>query len=113
MAVQNKWLYRLDLAIERNLSDRYLNNQSLAETMSISERQLFRKIRELTDLSPQQYLRQYRLQRAMQYLRDGQFRTVKETAFAVGFANVSYFIQQFEQEFGIKPLAQLQRAGWR
>ena len=49
----------------------------------------------------------------MQYLNLGKFRTVKETAHAVGFKNSSYFIRQFEKEFGARPFRVLQEAGWR
>lgn len=113
MTGEKSWLNRLDHIIERNISDASLNNERLASEIAISERHLFRRVRDITGLSPQKYLRQYRLQRAMQYLRNGKFRKVKEVAFAVGYINTSYFINQFEKEYGKKPLRVLQEAGWR
>ena len=107
------WLSRLDLIIERHIDNPALNNEIIAAEIAISERHLFRRVKELTGLSPQKYLRQYRLQRAMKYLANGKYRKVKETACAVGYANTSYFIRQFEIEFGRKPLRVLQEAGWR
>lgn len=107
------WLGRLNLIIERNIDNTALNNEILAEEISISERHLFRRVKELTGLSPQKYLRHYRLQRAMRILLNGRHRKVKEAGAAVGYANTSYFIRQFELEFGRKPLSVLQEAGWR
>lgn len=108
-----KWLNRLHLIIDKHLDNPSLDNQQLAEALDISERHLFRKIKTLTTLPPQRYLSQYRLHKAMNYLKNGRYRTVKETSFAVGFRNPSYFIRQFEKEFDRRPLQILEEAGWR
>lgn len=108
-----KWLTRLDKIIEPDPGDPSLNNIKIAEELSISERDLFRRVKRLTGLSPQKYLRRYRLRQAKKYLIKGKYRTVNQTADAVGYSNVSYFIKQFEMEFGMKPLQVLQENGWR
>ena len=113
MSEVKKWLQRLDLIIDKQLKDNTLSNEELAQKLSISNRQLFRKVKTLSGLTPQKYLRQYRLKQAMRHLKNGRYRTVKETAFAVGFKNVSYFIQKFEKHFGKKPLQILRESGWR
>jgi len=53
------------------------------------------------------------LLKAKNYLKAGPLKTVKATAEAVGYRNTSYFIRQFEKEFGLKPLKFLQESGWR
>jgi len=108
-----KWLSRLDKIIEPNPGGSSLTNEKLATELSVSERDLFRKVKKLTGLSPQKYLRIYRLRQAKKHLTNGKYRTVNQTAYAVGYANVSYFIKQFEIEFGIKPLQVLRENGWR
>ena len=108
-----KWLSRLHQIIDRNPVNPELNNQKLAQKLEVSERDLFRKVKKITGLSPQKYLRRYRLHKAMQFLENGKFRTVKETGYAVGYSNVSYFITQFEKEFGKKPFQVLKENGWR
>ena len=113
MLGSEKWLSRLHLIVDKNLDNPDLDNHQLAAALDISERHLFRKVKMLTTLTPQKYLSQYRLRKAMQYLKNGKYRTVKETSFAVGFRNPSYFIRKFEKEFSIKPLQILQEAGWR
>ncbi len=113
MLGSEKWLNRFNSLIETNLDDPFFSNQDFAQALAISERHLFRKMKELTGLSPQRYLSQYRLYEAMKYLKNGRYRTVKETAYSVGYRNPSYFIRQFEKEFGKKPLLVLKEAGWR
>ena len=113
MPVVTQWLCQLDLIMDKYLEDPAFGNEKLAEEIAISQRHLFRRVKQLTGLSPHKYRRRYRLQLAMQYLQNGTYRTVKETADAIGYINTSYFIRQFEGEFGQKPLSVLKEAGWR
>lgn len=107
------WLDRLHRIIMEQMHSGDLSNDALALQMEISERHFFRRMKELSGEPPQRYIRRYRLQWAKKYLETGTFRTVKETARAVGFANPSHFIRQFEKEYGQKPLEVLKEWGWR
>ena len=49
----------------------------------------------------------------MIFLENGKYRTVKDTAFAVGYTKSNYFSIQFEKQFGKKPLVILRESGWR
>lgn len=109
----NTWLKRLNTVIDEQLKQQKIDNQQLARLMNVSERQFFRKMKQATDRTPRQYLRQYRLQKAMNYLEKGEYQTVNEVAYAVGYINVGYFITQFEQLFGKRPLQVLRENGWR
>lgn len=108
-----KWLVRIDQVVFQNLSDNNLNNELIADAVQISERHLFRRVKQITGLSPQKYIRQYKLECAMRYLKNGRFKTVKETATAIGYSNTSYFITQFEKTYGQKPFQVLRESGWR
>jgi len=108
-----KWLDRLEKLIRAIPGPTLMNNEYMAKKLDISERDLFRKVKLATGLSPQKYLRQYRLKQAMRFLQEGKYRTVKETARAVGYSNIGYFILQFEKEYGKKPLQVLKEQGWR
>ena len=113
MSGTKKWLKRLEETMHHLSLKSSFNNESLAEELGISERDLFRKVKKATGLSPQKYIRQFRLRLAMRYLISGKYRTVKETAHAIGYTKVSYFITQFEKEYGRTPLKVLQENGWR
>ena len=108
-----KWMSRLNGIIEENIEDAFLDNKKIADELQISERQLFRKVKKITELTPQKYLKIQRLNQAMKILNEGKYRTVKETAHAVGYKKSNYFSLQFEKEFGKKPLTILRELGWR
>ena len=107
------WVERLNAIIDTYIGDHTLDNERIAREMGVSERNLFRKLNELMGMPPQKYIRKRRMQRAMDNLKSGQYRTVNETGYSVGYLNVSYFINQFEKEFNVKPLLVLQKSGWR
>lgn len=113
MKETTKWLERIHEIVNQKETSPAITNGNLAEELHISERHLIRKVKLTTGLSPQKYLRRYRLQKAMTFLEKGEYRTVNETAYAVGFKKVSYFISLFEKEYGSKPLKILQENGWR
>ncbi|MFK7935474.1 MAG: helix-turn-helix domain-containing protein [Saprospiraceae bacterium] len=107
------WLDRLDDLLQTNPQCYNYNNQQLARLMCVSERQLFRKFKSQTSMSPKQYLRQCRLEKAKKYLAKGDYQTVNELAYSVGYENVGYFINQFKQLYGQRPLEALKEHGWR
>jgi AraC-like DNA-binding protein len=74
---------------------------NMAAEMKISDRQLQRKAKALTGQSPVQYLRQFRLDKSLQYLREGV--PVGKAAKAVGFSSHAYFSCCFKARFGMTP----------
>ena len=113
MSGEKKWLKRLEKLIKEHLKNGELSNEEIAIQFDISKRQLFRRMKELTEMSPQKYIRQYRLYLALKYLENGTYKTVKDAAEAIGYTNTSYFINQFEKQYGKKPLSVLRESGWR
>ena len=88
-----------------------MTNASLAKSLSISDRQLYRIVKELTGVSPNIYIRQIRLQKAYQLLESGEYLTVKEVVANVGFRKAAYFRSLFKAEFGKTPYEVLQEKG--
>jgi len=110
---KKQWLRRFHRILDRYLSEISLDNEQIAELIGMSERQFYRKVKAITKLAPNQYIRSYRLEVAKTYLEQGRYRTVREISFAVGYANVGYFNQQFKEKFGKTPLNVLKEYGWR
>lgn len=75
--------------------------QDIAVNVSMSERQLNRKLKGLLDLSPNEYLRRYRLEKARELLIQG--NPPNFTAFEVGFSSQSYFGRCFKAQYGVAP----------
>jgi AraC-like DNA-binding protein len=91
----------MDIA-ERILAQEKFSIERLSRDMGISRPQLYRKITSLTGKAPNEWIRDLRLERAFQLLRD-QHGNVSEIAYEVGFNNLSYFAKCFQKKFGLLP----------
>ena len=87
--------------VKRNYTNSNFDVSSMAAEMEISDRQLQRKVKALTGQSPVQHLRQFRLEKSLQYLRIGV--PVGATAKAVGFSSHTYFTSCFRARYRITP----------
>ena len=74
----------------------------MQQALALSKTQLHRKLKALTDESPGQVLRNFRLKRAAQLLSQ-QADTVSQIAYQVGFTNLSYFAKCFKAQYGVSP----------
>lgn len=97
------WLAYLDAAALSHLEDNSFTLDVLCETMGISRRQFQRRLKAIAGLTATEYLNELRLQRALQLLQEGQVKTVKSLAAAVGMRDVKYFSQAFKKRFGVLP----------
>ncbi|WP_115868945.1 response regulator [Marinoscillum furvescens] len=76
----------------------------IAHHLAMSERQLYRKLGELTGLSPANLVREIKLTHAMKLLQRGEYQKVEAVARYVGFNNTSYFSRLFFKRFGKRPM---------
>jgi signal transduction histidine kinase/DNA-binding response OmpR family regulator/ligand-binding sensor domain-containing protein len=97
-----EFLRKFRLTLEQHLSDEALSVEDVAHKMSISRMQLHRKLKALSDQSATEYIRNYRLDRAMALLKNKE-GNVKKVAAMVGFADEKYFSKTFKEHFGISP----------
>ena len=97
-----KFLSLITLAIEERIEDSDLNVTSLCEQLQINNKQMYRKLKQLTGLSPVEYIKSIRLKKAAMLLNQNKF-TVSEVLYMVGFSNPSYFSKCFQAEFGKTP----------
>jgi signal transduction histidine kinase/DNA-binding response OmpR family regulator/ligand-binding sensor domain-containing protein len=97
-SIDQRFINQLQNTIEKNLSDFDLNVETMSEKMDISRVTLNKKIYAITGLTATEFIRSYRLQRAMQLLKVN-FGSVLDVALEVGFSNPSYFAKCFKEEF--------------
>ena len=76
-------------------------NEYIAEQMYVSERQLYRKLKCIFDMTPREYLKIFRLEKAKLLLNGEQ--SSKQVALNVGFSSHSYFAKCFKAQYGISP----------
>jgi signal transduction histidine kinase/DNA-binding response OmpR family regulator/ligand-binding sensor domain-containing protein len=88
--------------IEKNLDAEKLNSVMLAQNLNMSESQLYRKIKALSDKSISVFIRSTRLSVAKKQLRNTSL-TISEIAYQCGFNNPIWFSSSFKQEFGVSP----------
>lgn len=96
------FLARVKSVVEERMSDENFTVEQLADALHMSYTQLHRKLKAVTDLSANQFIRSLRLQRAMAILKQ-RGASVSETAYQVGFSSPSYFTKCFAEQFGIAP----------
>jgi AraC-like DNA-binding protein len=94
-------LNKLDVIIQDNLQQADIDIAFLATQMCMSHSTLYRRIKTLTGMTVNEYVRRHRLAKAMQLLRDGS--NVTETASMCGFSSPNYFSRCFKTEYGISP----------
>ena len=104
------WLLNLQQLILKNLTNNNFQVHAVADAVHISERQLYRRMKELTGFSPNQFIQEVRLQTAHEWLQNQQYTTVKEVCYAVGFQDIVYFSRLFMQRFGLQPSTLLRSA---
>lgn len=94
------WLARAEEAIRRSVGKTDLNITTLSYDMDVSERQLFRRIKAITGLTPNKYIRIIRLQVAREAIDSGKYRTMAEIAYLAGFETPAYFSKLFKEHYG-------------
>jgi CheY-like chemotaxis protein len=96
------FIYELKLFIEENLSNVNLNVEFLSDHFAMSLPTLYRKIKSLTGLTPNNLIKTIRLRKAYKLIREEGLR-VSEAAYNTGFTDQSYFSTCFKKEFGENP----------
>lgn len=98
----NDFMQQVNHLIDENIDNPQLSVAMLSEKMGLSSKQLYRKVKQCTDLTAVEYIRKLRLQRAAMLLRRPEF-TINEIMYMVGFSNPSYFSRTFASEYGMPP----------
>ena len=101
---------RFKSLIEEKMGDSGLNVEDLGKEMGLSRVQLYRKIKSLTNYSPNELLRIARLKKAASLLASSDM-TVAEIGYEVGFSSPSYFTKCYKEQFGESPTDFLKRKG--
>ena len=99
---QNKLIRDLSQIIEENMSEDCLDMEFLAEKLCMSHSSLFRKVKALTGLSINEFIRGIRMQKAKEFLLQGEF-SISEVSYMVGINSLRYFRQCFKDTYGMTP----------
>jgi len=97
-----KFLARVKKAIEENLSDPRYGVEALSAEIGLSRAQLFRKLKAICGLSPNELISEMRLNRAAEMIR-AKADNFSQISYAVGYNESSYFARRFRNKFGMSP----------
>ncbi|MFV0365610.1 MAG: two-component regulator propeller domain-containing protein [Mangrovibacterium sp.] len=95
-------LQKIDNYINENLSDSNLNVDTIAHEMGMSRVHLYRKLKEITNLSASDYVKNIRMKYAAEILRSKKI-PISEIAYKLGYSSPSYFSKSFKTFYGISP----------
>ena len=97
-----QFLTKLLEIVEENMSDSEFNVDRMVEKVGMSRSVFYRKLKNLTGQSANDFIKTMRLKRAAQILRQNKL-TISEVSYEVGFNDPQYFSKCFSKHFGITP----------
>ncbi len=104
------WLKKVEIIVKREIANKQFKVSDLAYEMAVSQSQLLRKTKDITGLTPEQFIREVKLQKARNLLENRVFPTVSEVAYAIGFDTPEYFSKRYNQRFGKRPTTYLSKS---
>jgi DNA-binding response OmpR family regulator/anti-sigma regulatory factor (Ser/Thr protein kinase) len=105
--LDKEFLQKATVVVETNMEDPSFTVPRFIQEMGMSNSVLYRKLKALTDLSANEFIRHIRLKKASEILQTGQFN-VAEVAVKVGFNDPKYFSTCFKKQYGKSPMQYIQ-----
>lgn len=100
--VEEQFISKITELITKNIHQSEFNVEQLAAEMCMSRSSLHRKIKEVSDMTPIDFIRLIRLKKAAELIREKGYRA-NEVCEMVGINSPSYFIKLFQKQFGMTP----------
>lgn len=98
----SEFLEKLHIEVDKHLDELDFSIDNLAETMFMSRSNFYRKIKGISGMAPNDYLKTIRLNKAAEMLlHEG--CSITEIYERVGFNSSSYFAKCFKAQFGVLP----------
>lgn len=98
----DKLMERIMRVINDNLGNPDLKVEDITREVGISRVHLHRKLKEMTNYSTRDFIRNLRLNQAARLLRESR-HSIAEVSDLTGFSNPNYFSTVFSQTFGMSP----------
>lgn len=100
--LDKQFMDKLYNIMEQNVSNCQFNQDFFSSEIGMSKASLYRKIKSITDLSPNEFIRNYRLEIGAKLLRETQL-PISEIYVSVGFNSIAYFSTCFKNRYGVSP----------
>lgn len=100
-SVDEKFIEKIKSILEDKLDDPLLHVDYLSSLAGLSRTQFYRKCQGLLGQTPNEFINNFRLTKAAQFLKAGY--SISEVAFKVGFRDPSYFSKSFRKRYNMSP----------
>jgi CheY-like chemotaxis protein/two-component sensor histidine kinase len=97
------WIKEVAVCVQSNFSNNSFNATQLYLDMHMAEMTFRRRLRKITGLTGNKYLKEFRLQEARKLLEQKKYNTLQQVCYAVGFSDPQYFSKQYKSRFGKAP----------
>ncbi|MFC3199972.1 two-component regulator propeller domain-containing protein [Parapedobacter deserti] len=101
-SLDNQILRKAKEFIEQHMADSTFTIEQMSREVGLSRMHFHRKVKALTGLSPAEFVRTMRINKAAAILKDNNV-SIKETMALVGFENADHFRKCFKEQFGVLP----------
>jgi len=98
-----EFLNKIIKAIEKNISDSDFGVEELSKEIGLSTSHFYRRLKQLTGQIPNVYLRNFRLQRAAELIKENKGDNVTQIMYQIGIESNSYFSTSFKKLHGVSP----------
>lgn len=103
-----RFLERLNAIILEHLPEQELDVEKLAKYLNMSRPTFYRKIKAISDLTPNELINLTKLRKAAELLADGS-HNINDVAEVVGYSSVRIFISNFQKQFNQTPAEYIQQ----
>lgn len=100
--MDNEFMQKSEQIIGQYLSDTTFSINVFCSELGMSRTSVYNKLKALTGLSPNDFIKIIRLKKAAALLREQRYY-VSEVAYLTGFPDVKYFSVAFKKQFGVTP----------
>lgn len=106
--LDQEFLNKVTDIIEKNLSIEKIDVAFIADKMCMSHSTLYRKIKGLTEMSVNEFVRKVKMKKSIELINDGEY-SLAEISDLTGFSSIGYFRQCFKDEYGMAPSEYLKK----
>lgn len=101
-STDEKFLEKLENIVKNKIAESDLSVETISQEIGISRSQLQRKLKQLTNQNPSDYIKMTRLRHAA-WLLSCKNLSVSEVSYATGFSSLSHFSNSFKEFYGMSP----------
>ncbi|MDR1811076.1 MAG: response regulator, partial [Prevotella sp.] len=101
-SADERFMQKLYAILEKNIANPEMNLDDFCKDIGMSRANMYRKLKSITNLSPNEFIRNFRLEMGAKILK-GSHLSVSEVYVAVGFNSHAYFSNCFKTLYGMSP----------